>query len=116
MLSVLLMLPVQIILPGLLGLSGLLGMQVLIVLPGPPGVLELPALPVLHVLPLLWHDAYLAINPDQRGRISTVDLILLTSPYQLLLILKNIFFIFYKPRYLNEEANNSEPSPSVRVS
>jgi hypothetical protein len=43
-------------------------------------------------------------------RLSTVDLLLLTSLYQVLLILST--FLQYK---LNEEVNCTEPSPSLRV-
>ncbi len=32
-----------------------------------------------------------------------------------LLILKKCFILFYKRRYLNEEVNCTDPSPSVRV-
>jgi hypothetical protein len=48
-----------------------------------------------------------------EGLISTVDLLVLTSLGQLLLILKVLFI--YKTSYLNEEVNCTKPSPSVRV-
>ena len=46
-------------------------------------------------------------------RLSAVDLLVLTSLDQLLLILANAFF--YKTSCLNEEVNRTEPSPSVSV-
>jgi len=53
-------------------------------------------------------------NPYGRGRLSTVDLLVLTSLDKLLFILK-YYFPFYKTSYLNEEVNCTEPSPSVSV-
>jgi len=53
-------------------------------------------------------------NPYWRGRISTIDFLVLTSLDQLLLIL-NWFIIFYKTTYLTEEVNRAEPSTSVSV-
>jgi hypothetical protein len=50
-----------------------------------------------------------------KGRLSTVDLLVLTSFDQLLFILKILFNLFSKISYLNEEANSTEPSPSVRI-
>jgi hypothetical protein len=50
-------------------------------------------------------------NPHIRGRISTIDLLVLTSSDQLRLIL----CIYYKTSNLNVEVNCTEPSPSVRV-
>jgi hypothetical protein len=49
--------------------------------------------------------------------LTTVDLLVLTSLDQLLFILKILFtlFLFYKPGYLNEEVNCTEPSPSVSL-
>jgi hypothetical protein len=44
-------------------------------------------------------------NPYLRGRISTVDHLVLTSSDRQLLILQNISSFFYKTRYLNEEVN-----------
>jgi hypothetical protein len=43
----------------------------------------------------------------------TVDLLVLTSLDQF--VFKNIIFLFYKTSYLNEEANGTEPSPSVSI-
>ncbi len=54
--------------------------------------------------------------PYWKERISTVVLLALTSSVQLLLIMKNIIFLFYKTCYLNEDTNCTEPFPSVRVS
>jgi len=45
---------------------------------------------------------------------SAVDFLALTSSDQLLFILKNIF-LFLKTNYFNEEVNNTEHAPSVRV-
>ncbi len=47
------------------------------------------------------------------GRLSTVDLLALTSLYQLVFILKILFFLFYKTSYLNEEVNCPELSPQL---
>ena len=44
-------------------------------------------------------------NPYWRGRISTMDLHVLTSSNYLLLLQANIFFFFYKTCYLNKEVN-----------
>jgi hypothetical protein len=49
----------------------------------------------------------------EGGRLSTVDLLALTSLDQLLLTQQILFF--YKTSYLNEEVNCTEPSPSVSV-
>ena len=53
-------------------------------------------------------------NTYQRGRICTIDLLILTSLDQLLLILKLWFILFYWTNYLNEVVKCTEPSPSVR--
>ncbi len=53
-------------------------------------------------------------NTNWRGRITTVDLLVLTCLYQQLLILPT-FFTFYKTKLLNEEVNLTEASPSVCV-
>jgi hypothetical protein len=45
----------------------------------------------------------------EGGRLSTVELLVPTSYDQL------IFIIFYKTSYLNEDANCTETSPSVRL-
>ena len=46
-----------------------------------------------------------------KGRLSTMDLRVLTSIYKLLLILQTLFTFFYKTSYLNEEVNRNEPFP-----
>ncbi len=51
----------------------------------------------------------------ERERLSTVDLLVLTSSDQLFLLAKNIF-PFYRTSYLKEEVNCTEPSLSVIVS
>jgi hypothetical protein len=48
-------------------------------------------------------------------RISTVDLLVLTSLDQLLFIVKKLFLLFDKTSNLNEEVNGTDPSTSVRV-
>ncbi len=50
-------------------------------------------------------------------RLSTVDLLVLTSLEQLIFILEfgNIMYLFCKASYNNEEVNCTEPSPPVRV-
>jgi len=51
-----------------------------------------------------------------RGRFDTVDLLVLTSLDQLLLIMKILStYLFYKTSYLNEEVNCTKPSPSVSI-
>ncbi len=57
---------------------------------------------------------------DQRtltegGRLSTVNLLVLTSLNQQLLILKNTIYDFRKTSYLIEEVNRTESSPLVSV-
>jgi hypothetical protein len=54
------------------------------------------------------------LNPFLRGRISTVDLLVVTCSDQLLLILENIF-IFHKTSYLNGEVNRTDPFPPVQL-
>jgi hypothetical protein len=46
-----------------------------------------------------------------KGRISTVDLLVLTGSDQLIFMLKLYFFFFYKTTYLNEKVNLSQTSP-----
>ncbi len=53
-------------------------------------------------------------KPYQSGRISTVDLTVLTNLDQPLLILKNTY-LSDKTSYLNEEVNGTVPSSSVWV-
>jgi hypothetical protein len=50
-----------------------------------------------------------------RGRISTVDLLVLTSLDEVLFNLKLYFPFFTKTTYLNEEVNCTDPFPSVRL-
>ncbi len=50
----------------------------------------------------------------KREGFGSVDLTVLTSLDQLLVIMQALF-TFYITSYLNEETNRSEPSPSVRV-
>ncbi len=54
-------------------------------------------------------------SPYRRGRISTVDLLVLIGSEQVLLIQKNIIFPFYNTSYLNGVVNCTEPSISVSV-
>ncbi len=57
------------------------------------------------------HSYYsLARNSYWRGRIITVDLLVLISLVQLLFI-ESIIDVFYKTIYLNEVVNCIEPSP-----
>jgi hypothetical protein len=51
-------------------------------------------------------------NPYPKGRISTFDLLELTSLDQLIFKMKKYFPLYYKTSYLNEEVNRTEPSPS----
>jgi len=50
-----------------------------------------------------------------EGRISTVELLVLTSPDQLLFILKIFDYFFYKTTYLKVEVNRYESFPPVRL-
>jgi hypothetical protein len=45
-----------------------------------------------------------------KGSLSTIDLLVLTSFDQLLLLLKISFNFFYETSYVNEEVNGTEPS------
>ncbi len=51
-------------------------------------------------------------NPYRRRRLITLDLLVLASLDQLLLILQTLF-TFYKKSCLNEVVNRTEPSPSL---
>jgi hypothetical protein len=53
-------------------------------------------------------------NSYSRGRISTIDLLVLNKS-ELILVLKMYFFPFYKTSYLNKEVNRTEPFPILRV-
>jgi hypothetical protein len=53
-------------------------------------------------------------KPCERERLSTVDLLVLTSIIQLLLVMSTSI-TFYKISYINEEVNRTEPSLSVSV-
>ncbi len=49
-----------------------------------------------------------------KGRISSIDLLVLTSIDQLLLILKIFFFLIYQLSFLNKEVNGTKLSSTVR--
>jgi hypothetical protein len=51
----------------------------------------------------------------EGGRLSTVDLLVLTSLDQLLFTLQTLLTLFYKTSYLNKESNRTEPSPPISV-
>ncbi len=51
---------------------------------------------------------------EGEGKLSTADLLVLTSLEQLLLMLKTVFTLFYQKSYPIEEVNRTEPS-SVSV-
>jgi hypothetical protein len=51
-------------------------------------------------------------NPYRRRGLSTLDLLVLASLYQLLLILQTLF-TFCKKSCLNEEVKRTKPSPSL---
>jgi hypothetical protein len=55
-------------------------------------------------------------NPYWTGRLSTIDLLVLTSLGELILTLKLHIYIFTKPTYLNEEVKCTEPFRSVKSS
>jgi len=68
-----------------------------------------------HKMNILWLIRYEMPGKSYwRARLSTVDLLVLTSINQLLFTMK-ILFTFYKTSYLNKEANCSEPFPSVSI-
>jgi len=50
-----------------------------------------------------------------RGRLSTVDLLVLTSLDQILILLEILFTFFYKTSYPTEEINCTQPAPSVSI-
>jgi hypothetical protein len=54
------------------------------------------------------------MEPLLRGRLSTIDLLVLTSLDQHFLILQE-FLLFYKTTYLNVDVHHTEPSASVSV-
>ncbi len=54
-------------------------------------------------------------NPFLREKLSTVDLLVLTSSGQLLFIMKTLLTLFTKQATLNKEVNCTEPSRSVSV-
>ncbi len=54
------------------------------------------------------------ILTERALRISTVHLLMLTNLDRLIFTMK-IFHLCYKTRYLNEEVNCTEPSPSVSI-
>jgi hypothetical protein len=54
-------------------------------------------------------------SPIQIVSLSTIDLLVLNSLEQLLVILQTLFTFYYKTSYLNEEVSRAEPSPSVSV-
>ncbi len=51
----------------------------------------------------------------RRGRLSTIDLLVLTCLVQLLWIMQTYLLLYKTSCYLNEEVNRTEPSPSVSV-
>jgi hypothetical protein len=53
-------------------------------------------------------------NSKRRGRLSTVELLVLTS-FSAHFYIENIIFLFTKTSYLNEEVNCTEPAPSVSI-
>jgi hypothetical protein len=57
----------------------------------------------------------LVTNRQQYARLSTVDLLVLTSLDQLHFIFKIFFSLCYKTNYLHEEVNCTETSSSVSV-
>jgi len=50
-----------------------------------------------------------------KGRLSTVNFLVLTSLDQLIFIMKIFFTFVCKTSYLNKEVNRTEPFPSVSV-
>ncbi len=54
-------------------------------------------------------------NPYWSGRISRVDLLVLTNLDQLIFILNILFTFFHKTSYLNEKSKCTEPSLPVSV-
>ncbi len=104
--------------------------------PGKPNVIRLPSLPMMpftaklfcgeektecvfkKLLKIVLSEEAVTVRYCGRevllkGRLSTVNLLIVTNLDQHFLII--IFFLFYKISYLNEEVNCTEPSPSVRV-
>jgi hypothetical protein len=65
--------------------------------------------PFLAFIPKL----FTAVIREHWGKLSTVDLLVLTSFYQLLFVLK-LYFLFYQTSCRNEEGNCTVPFPYVR--
>ncbi len=66
---------------------------------------------------ILWRKSIIR-DPQQgslteRGRLSTVDLLVLTISYQFLSILKILFTFLTNTKYRNEEVNCTETSPQL---
>jgi hypothetical protein len=68
----------------------------------------------LKILPFGTSECTHPGKPHWRERISTDDLLVLTSLEKTAFLTETIF-PFYKTTYLNEEVNRTEPSPSVRL-
>jgi hypothetical protein len=63
--------------------------------------------------PLTFHFTAFPKNIRLGGRLSTVDLLVLTILDQILFKLKILFAFFCKTSYLKEKVSSTEPSPSV---
>jgi hypothetical protein len=64
---------------------------------------------------VLWSSMQAHAGKSYRiGKLSSVDLLVLTSSVQLLSKLK-IVFTYFKTSYLNEEVSCTEPSPSISI-
>jgi hypothetical protein len=53
-------------------------------------------------------------NTNLKGRLNTINLLVLTSLDPLPLLMKTLFTL-YKTSYFNEEVNRTEPFPSVSI-
>ncbi len=58
----------------------------------------------------LHSDELLPGKSHRRERLSTVDLLVLTTLHRLLFIVKILFALFKKTSYLNKEANGTKPT------
>jgi hypothetical protein len=68
---------------------------------------------------IIWYYTGIAIpfpgNPELRGRISAVDLLVQTNSDEVVSILKMDHFPFFQTKYVIKEVDSTEPSPSVRI-
>jgi hypothetical protein len=77
---------------------------------------QLPSINLSELLALIYKILLniLSREPLLKGRLSTVDLLVLLARI-ISFYIKILNFFFYKTNYPNEEVNRTKPSPSVRA-